>query len=301
MQQTYRLVEVGRETSGDPAKFRLELAPYWSITVAYVLYATGVDLSSRIVQAQGGAKLSAGTHWDGAAVDLRTRGLTRTQILAVVAALRELGWAAWYREGGSWVGNEHIHAAANLGMTLTTGCLYQVRAYKAGYTGLGAQGRGGLDPHPRPDTIRTIADGARWAAAQIQSEEDDIMAMTPAERAQLVAEIADASRAALLGQLMTGPGINPDTKPTLHDYLVQLPQRTSSAVHGQWLGSSGPAIGTALQGTYHGVQALAVRVEALIALLEQAGPGADVATMQRIADEAVDAYAARLAAAVETA
>ena len=38
-----------------------------------------------------------------------------------------------------------------------------------------------------------------------------------------------------------------------------------------------------------------------IALLEQAGPSADVATMQRIADEAVDAYAARLAAAVETA
>ena len=132
-------------------------------------------------------------------------------------------------------------------------------------------------------------------------EEDDIMAMTPAERAQLVAEIADASRAALLGQLMTGPGISPDTKPTLHDYLVQLPQRTSSAVHGQWLGSSGPAIGTALQGTYHGVQALAVRVEALIALLEQAGPSADVATMQRIADEAVTDYAARLAAAVETA
>ena len=132
-------------------------------------------------------------------------------------------------------------------------------------------------------------------------EEDDIMAMTPAERAQLVAEIADASRAAVVGQLMTGPGINPDTKPTLHDFLVQLPQRTSSAVHGQWLGSSGPAIGTAVQGTNHGVQALAVRVEALIALLEQAGPSADVATMQRIADEAVTDYAQRLAAAVETA
>ena len=127
------------------------------------------------------------------------------------------------------------------------------------------------------------------------------MAMTPAERAQLVAEIADASRAAVFGQLMTGPGINSDAKPTFHDFAVQLPQRTSSAVHGQWLGSSGPAIGTALQGAYHGVQALAVRVEALIALLEQAGPSADVATMQRIADEAVDAYAARLAAAIETA
>ena len=201
----------------------------------------------------------------------------------------------------AWAGNQHIHAAANLGMTLTTGCLYQVRAYKAGYNGLDSMGRGGLDPHPRPDTIRTIADGARWAAAQIQSEEDDIMAMTPAERAQLVAEISEATRSAVVGQLMTGPGIDSEKKPTFHDFAVQLPQRTSSAVHGQWLGSSGPAIGTALQGTYHGVQALAVRVEALIALLEQAGPSADVATMQRIADEAVTDYAQRLAAAVETA
>ena len=38
-----------------------------------------------------------------------------------------------------------------------------------------------------------------------------------------------------------------------------------------------------------------------ITQIEQTGPGADVATMQRIADEAVDAYAARLAAAVEAA
>lgn len=188
----HRLVEVGKETSGDPAKFRVELAPYWPVTVAYVKHKTGVDLSSRIIQAQGGAQLSAGTHWDGAAVDLRTRGLTRAKTLAVVAALRELGWAAWYREGGSWVGNEHIHAAANLGMTLTTGCLYQVRAYKAGFNGLGSMGRGGKDPHPRPDTIRTIADGARWAAAQIQSEEDD-MPLTDADYSKIAEKVWGAT------------------------------------------------------------------------------------------------------------
>ena len=38
-----------------------------------------------------------------------------------------------------------------------------------------------------------------------------------------------------------------------------------------------------------------------IGQIEQAGPSADVATMQRIANEAVTDYAARLAAAVETA
>ena len=52
---THRLVEVGKETSGDPAKFRSELAPYWPVTVAYVKHKTGIDLASRIVQAQGGA------------------------------------------------------------------------------------------------------------------------------------------------------------------------------------------------------------------------------------------------------
>ena len=164
---TYRLVEVGKETDGDPAKLRSELAPYWPVTVAYVKHATGVDLAGRIVQAQGGAKLSAGTHWDGAAVDLRTRGLPSVQIAAVVAALRDLGWAAWYRD---WTGNQHIHAAAHLGWTVLTGCLYQVRAYKAGYNGLDTQGRGGKDPHPRPDTIRTIQQGAIWAARQMLTD-----------------------------------------------------------------------------------------------------------------------------------
>ena len=96
------------------------------------------------------------------------------------------------------------------------------------------------------------------AAATNQSEEDD-MAMTPTERAALIADIAEAARAKIFEQRMTGPGIDSDAKPTMHDYLVQLPARTGAAVHQQWLGSSGPTIGIAVQSTYSIVQALADR------------------------------------------
>ena len=100
----------------------------------------------------------------------------------------------------------------------------------------------------------------RYAAFKAQQEEDDIMAMTPTERAALIADIAEASRARIFEQRMTGPEIDPDRKPTLHDYLVQtLPARTAAAVHGQWLGSSGPTIGVAVQSTYGLVRELADR------------------------------------------
>ena len=40
---------------------------------------------------------------------------------------------------------------------------------------------------------------------------------------ELIADIAEASRARIFEQRMTGPEIDPDRKPTLHDYLVQTP------------------------------------------------------------------------------
>ena len=175
------LVQVGKETSGDPALLRAELAPHWPATVAWVKHKTGIDLATRIVQAQGGAAASAGTHKDGAAVDLRTRGLKAATIVAVVAALRDLGWAAWYRD---WTDNQHIHAAANLG--ITTGASYQVAAWKAGFDGLGKGGKGGKDPHPAPTVFRTIVQGAAWAATQLGKDD----AMTPEQEAKVLAAIA---------------------------------------------------------------------------------------------------------------
>ena len=116
---------------------------------------------------------------------------------------------------------------------------------------------------------------------------------TPAERQALISE--------LLGTKLGRSGVT--VMQALQESVTKAhrPGDVTVDLLGRMLGSSGPAVGTAIQGTYHGVQALAVRVEALIALLEQAGPSADVATMQRIADEAVTDYAARLAAAVEAA
>ena len=113
------------------------------------------------------------------------------------------------------------------------------------------------------------------------------MAMTPQERAALVAEIAEATRARIYEQRMTGGGIDPSARPTLHDYLVTtLPKRVTGDLLGQDLGRSGPAVGTAIQSTYQASRRLEARIEALIALLEQAGPTADIAAMQRIADQA---------------
>jgi hypothetical protein len=77
---------------------------------------------NRISQTIGYAKASAGFHApDGnarergqliqytCALDISVRGLSRTQIYALVSALSDAGFVAWYRTGPKWVGNNHIH------------------------------------------------------------------------------------------------------------------------------------------------------------------------------------------------
>ena len=78
---------------------------------------------NRIGQTIGDYPLSAGYHKrDGtlqyrgqtldytAAVDLGTSDLTRPQIERLLEALARQSFAAFYREGGKWRGQEHIHA-----------------------------------------------------------------------------------------------------------------------------------------------------------------------------------------------
>lgn len=43
---------------------------------------------------------------------------------------------------------------------------YQIDAYKAGFNGLGLNGRGGKDTGPRGITYRTWREGIAWAKAQ---------------------------------------------------------------------------------------------------------------------------------------
>lgn len=61
-----------------------------------------------VVQGRGNASASAGTHGGGGAIDIRTKDRP-TKTAARVAALRKVGFAAWYR---NWSGNQHIHAVA---------------------------------------------------------------------------------------------------------------------------------------------------------------------------------------------
>jgi hypothetical protein len=77
----------------------------------------------RIGQTIGDHPLSVGYHKrDGAvwyrggkidysaAIDISTRDLNRVQITRFLETLAEQGFAAYYREGAKWRGNEHIHA-----------------------------------------------------------------------------------------------------------------------------------------------------------------------------------------------
>ena len=91
------------------------------------LRALGIT-ADRISQTIGNAPASAGTHAvdgtvDGvafsAATDLRTGGLTETEIADELEALGTAGFAAWYRHTGhdGWSGVTHIHAVwVNVGI-----------------------------------------------------------------------------------------------------------------------------------------------------------------------------------------
>lgn len=104
--------------------------------------------ASQISQTIGGAPASAGYHLqDGtsmglaycAATDLRTGGMSETQIRALLEALALNGFAAWYRKPGSdgWPSSEapHIHAVF-AGVVMKTQLRGQVRDWLLGLNGL---------------------------------------------------------------------------------------------------------------------------------------------------------------------
>ena len=90
-------------------------------------FQAGVD-PDRVTQTQGSAPASAGTHGrDGfftnengnqesysAALDLSVKNsrLTKAQREALLIALWENGFCAWYRQAPEFPGNEHIHCVA---------------------------------------------------------------------------------------------------------------------------------------------------------------------------------------------
>lgn len=118
----------------------------------------------RIIPVQGSYRpasaLSGSTHTKGGAVDIRSRTLTVAQRVRLVHALKDAGFAAWYRRPGSGFA-PHIHAilagggadgtAPVGGVSLSSGAAWQVRAFDKGRDGL-TRNQG--DPTYRPSRRR---------------------------------------------------------------------------------------------------------------------------------------------------
>jgi hypothetical protein len=79
---------------------------------------------------------SAGTHDGGGTVDMRVRDWSTEQTRTVVRALREAGFAAWYRGPANGF-TPHIHAVAIGDGQLSDEARSQVASYFAGGNGLG--------------------------------------------------------------------------------------------------------------------------------------------------------------------
>jgi hypothetical protein len=89
----------------------------------------------------GGVSASGGTHDGGGALDVSVRGMTWTQkSQTVVRALRETGFAAWYRAYLPGVWSEHIHCIAIGDKQLSPAARDQVVDYYAGRNGLANNG-----------------------------------------------------------------------------------------------------------------------------------------------------------------
>jgi hypothetical protein len=89
----------------------------------------------------GGVEASAGTHDGGGVVDLTAADWQRK-----VLALRQVGFAAWYRAERPGVWSAHIHAVLVGNRRLSQDALRQVEEYIDGFDGLAGFGR---DPHTR--------------------------------------------------------------------------------------------------------------------------------------------------------
>ncbi len=96
-------------------------------------------------------KASQATHAGGGVVDFSIAHLCGQRPKKVVGVLRKVGFAAWYRHGKGFEGNEHIHATATNDPDLSTSTAFpdrrldarqQVVAFAQGQT----DDRGGLQP-----------------------------------------------------------------------------------------------------------------------------------------------------------
>ena len=101
---------------------------------------------------RGGVSASAGTHDGGGAVDISVKGLSMPQIRMILRALKDTGFAAWYRPTREGVWNEHIHAIAIGCVDLSPLAKRQVTAFDAKRDGLVSNNKD-LSYRPKPAVI----------------------------------------------------------------------------------------------------------------------------------------------------
>lgn len=195
----------GLDVKERKALVRSEVRPAWNALVALVKQKyPGVDLDRRIIQARGFSDTSAGTHSDGAAIDVRVWGLTGAQRREIVRLAREVGFpASWDR---AWSGNEHLHLGADI-PDKETRVSYQVVAVKAGRNGLGYRGWRGPDDGPKPSEWRNTTTGPLWAATQLKSEIERLLDdMDEKQLRKIIREEAQAAARAVVGRV---PHVDP--------------------------------------------------------------------------------------------
>ncbi len=100
---------------------------------------------------RGGDPTSAGTHDGGGVVDISVEGMNSATRIAVVRALRRVGFAAWVRSPDQDDWPWHIHAAAINDTDLSSQAQHQIGDYYLGLNGLAGRGP---DDGPKV-TIRT--------------------------------------------------------------------------------------------------------------------------------------------------
>jgi len=90
---------------------------------------------------KGGVEASAGTHDGGGAIDIDVASKSAAQRVAVVKAMRQVGFAAWLRTPaqGNWP--YHVHGIAVGDKDLSRGAAHQVAEYRRKRNGLANRGK----------------------------------------------------------------------------------------------------------------------------------------------------------------
>jgi peptidoglycan hydrolase-like protein with peptidoglycan-binding domain len=87
----------------------------------------------------GGVDASAGTHDGGGAMDISVSGMSSTTRTNFIKALRQVGFAAWYRTPAQGFAY-HVHAEAVSDPDLSSGAQHQTGDYYLGMNGLAGRG-----------------------------------------------------------------------------------------------------------------------------------------------------------------